>query len=104
MVALSRGGESVAVWFVLDIPGMRPEQSEAVLKDLGLTDRPAQGQILHVEGPAAGGGMRVADIWESEDAFNRFFQERLMPAFQRAGVQMPEGARPEFMPASHLLK
>ncbi len=97
------GSNDMAVWFVLDIPAMTQEQSAAVLKDMGLTDRPPPGQIFHVEGPGEG-GTRVVDVWESEEAFNSFMQERLAPAFERAGVQMPPDARPQFMPAWHILK
>lgn len=93
----------MAVWFVLDIPAMTREQGDAILKDLGLTDRPPPGQLFHVEGPGEGGA-RVVDVWESEEAFNSFMQERLGPAFERAGVQLPEGARPQFMPVWHMLK
>jgi hypothetical protein len=94
----------MAVWFILDVPAMTREQAGAVLKDLGLTDRPPPGQIFHIEGPGEGGGARVVDVWESEEAFNKFLQERLGPAFERAGVQMPPDVRPQFMPVWHVLK
>ena len=93
----------MAVWFVFDVPGMTREQADAVLKALDLGGKPPPGQIFHVEGPSEG-GTRVVDVWESEEAFGRFFQERLTPAFQQAGVHVPEGARPQFMPAYNILK
>jgi hypothetical protein len=94
----------MAVWFVLDIPGVTREQADAILRNLGLSDRPAPGQLFHVEGPGAAGGIRVADVWESEEVFGRFFHERLAPAFQQAGVQVPENLQPEFMPVYNILR
>jgi hypothetical protein len=92
----------MAVWFSLDIP-MAPEQGDAGLRELGLTDRPAPGQIFHVEGPSDG-GIRVVDVWESEEVFGQFFQERLKPAFERVGVQVPEDMQPQFVPVRNMLK
>ena len=52
---------------------------------LGLYDKPAEGMLLHTAGPKPG-GRRVFDVWESKEAFDRFAQERLMPAVRQAGV------------------
>lgn len=91
----------MAVWFSLELP-MSEQQADAILRELGLTDRPAPGQIFHVEG-TADGSIRVVDVWESEQAFGQFFQERLRPALQRAGVQVPEGMQPQFLQARNML-
>ena len=39
-----------------------------------------------------------------QEAFGQFFQERLKPAFDRVGVQVPEDMQPQFMPARNMLK
>jgi len=44
---------------------------------------PPKGLILHVAG-AKGNGFRVIDVWESEEAYNRFRNERLLPAIEKA--------------------
>ena len=31
-------------------------------------------------------GIRVTDVWESADAFNRFVEQRLMPGVQKVGI------------------
>ena len=92
----------MAVWFSLELP-MTEQQADAILRELGLRDRPAPGQIIHVEG-MVDGTIRVVDVWESEQAFGQFFQEQLTPAFQRAGVQVPEGMQPQFLQARNMLK
>ena len=48
----------MATTYVIEIPGMNQEQSAAVLRELGLTNTPPTGQILHIEGPMEGGGTR----------------------------------------------
>jgi hypothetical protein len=85
----------MAIAFLIEIPGMTAEQSAAVLRELGLTDRPPAGQVLHIEGPMEGGGMRVVDVWESPEVFQTFVQEQLGPAFQRAGVPLPADLQPK---------
>lgn len=45
----------MALAFLIEIPDMTTEQGAAVLREIGLTDRPAAGQVLHIEGPMEGG-------------------------------------------------
>ena len=48
-------------------------------------DWPVEGLLAHVAGQGAN-GFRVVDVWESEEAFQRF-GEALMPVLQEIGVQ-----------------
>jgi hypothetical protein len=61
----------------------------------GLEANPPEGGLFHVAGPMPG-GWRVVDIWESEEAFERFAGERPIPAVQQVGV--PDMPNPEFYP------
>lgn len=85
----------MAVAFLIEIPGFTPEQAAAVLRELGLDNNPAAGQVFHLEGPMEGGGMRIVDVWESPEAFQTFAQERLAAAFQRAGASLPADMQPK---------
>jgi len=69
-------------------PAGSQEVYDKVRDQLGLEDRPAGG-ILHVAGPSPTGGWRVIEVWESEEDANRFFNERLKPAFEAVGVPGP---------------
>ncbi len=40
------------------------------------------GLIVHVAGPT-GAGFRIIEVWESEEAWERFRNERLRPAVRR---------------------
>jgi len=56
-------------------------------------DWPVDGLLAHVAGQGAN-GFRVVDVWESEEAFQRF-GNALMPVLQEIGVQ----GEPEVYPA-----
>jgi hypothetical protein len=56
-------------------------------------DWPVEGLLAHVAGEGEN-GFRVVDVWESEEALNRF-GEKLMPVLQAAGVE----GQPEVYPA-----
>ena len=84
----------MAVAFLIEIPGFTPEQSAAVLQALGLDKNPAAGQVMHLEGPMDG-GMRVVDVWESEEAFQAFVRDRLAAAFEKGGTTFPADMHPK---------
>ena len=70
--------------FISKLP-ISAEQYDQLNAEIG--DDPA-GLILHTASRAEG-GMRIIDVWESEDAYRRFEQERLMPAMGRLGWPPP---------------
>jgi hypothetical protein len=57
---------------------------------------PVEGGIAHSAGEGANGTVRIVDIWESREAYDRFRDERLLPAMQEAGIEM-SGGGPEFV-------
>jgi hypothetical protein len=65
---------------VQDIDGADWETYRRIIEELG-DERPA-GLVTHAAGPTEG-GVRIIDVWESEDAQQRFLSERLFPARQR---------------------
>jgi hypothetical protein len=95
----------MALAFLIEIAGMTAEQGAAVLRELGLQNRPPAGQVLHIEGPMDGGGLRIVDVWDSQEVFQTFVQEQLAPAFGRAGVAFPADLQPKAVwPATAILK
>jgi hypothetical protein len=66
--------------------GVTPEQYEEARQVVNWEGDVPDGAVLHVAG-FAGDDLRVTDVWESEDLFNRFVQERLMPGVQQIGIQ-----------------
>jgi hypothetical protein len=45
----------------------------------GLGTEPAKGMIMHVAAERPEGGLRYYDVWESEEDWDRFAEERLHP-------------------------
>ncbi len=77
----------MAIALIVDNPEGSQEVYDKVRGQLGL-DAPAGG-IFHLAGPSPNGGWRVLEVWESEDDARRFREERLLPAFDAAGVPRP---------------
>lgn len=69
--------------------GVSFEMYEAVQSKVNVESDPPAGLIMHTAGEVEG-GLQVVDVWESEDAANRFAEQRLLPAIREvAGDQAP---------------
>ena len=99
----------MAVALIHDFPGGTQEKYEAVLERLDLGGRAAPGVLFHSAGPY-GDGWRTVAVWEELDRFQRFREEKLVPAATEVGMPMPtarvievherkpgSGARPELV-------
>src|SRR2546430_16616694 len=76
---------------LFDNPEGTQEQYDAASQQLGVTgENMPDGGVLHVAGPSPTGGWRVVEVWESEDAAQKFDEEVLLPVLQRVGVERPE--------------
>ena len=62
-----------------------------MLEQLNLGGRMPPGGIFHAAGPIEG-GWRVVDVWESQQAFDIFLEERLREAMSNVGTPSPEVA------------
>ncbi len=76
--------------FISELP-ISLEQYDQVDKEIG---EDPTGLILHTASKSDN-GVRIVDVWESEDAYRRFESETLMPAVGRAGVPPPPGDPPK---------
>jgi hypothetical protein len=84
----------MAVVGVFESPTLTQEQYEQVVSRItgGKTrmespsDWPVPGLLVHVAGQGAR-GFRVVDVWESQEAFDRW-GETLAPVLQEVGVQV----------------
>jgi len=80
---------AVGVW--VEIPGGTQEQYQQTVRGLtggdkldSLGDWPVEGVLAHAAGPTENGWV-VFDVWESEEAFERF-SEILGPQMEAAGM------------------
>jgi hypothetical protein len=73
------------------MPGVTQETAAKVDAEVG--DAPITGLVAHVSGPSEA-GWRIVDVWESEEDYQRFRAERLIPALQIATQGTPPPRRP----------
>lgn len=81
----TRGEAFMAVLAVIDIPGLTAEQYDAVLARMGVEQRPAPGIFIHLAAPTDD-GFRIVELWDDQDAFERFLSERLFPTATELGL------------------
>jgi hypothetical protein len=84
-------------------PGFTADMYEAVTSKV-MPDKtlPEECQ-LHIAGPVDG-GWRVITVWQSREAFDRFRDEQLLPAFRElAGDQAGPPVEPEIQPVHKLI-
>jgi hypothetical protein len=79
------------------------EQYDQVDEKLDRENDPIDGLILHT-GSKVDGKMKVVDVWETAEAFQKFVQERLIPAIAEVNPDAPQAAPPEILEVHDLLK
>jgi hypothetical protein len=87
----------MAVLMVMEASGATAEEYDRTNEIMGIRgdeDAP-DGLIQHVCA-IDGDGIVIADVWESDDALDRFYEERLGPALEQSGVARSAG-RPRRM-------
>ncbi len=90
----------MAIGIVFDIHGGNQKQYDTVIAKLKLEGKTAPGGLYHIAGPIEN-GWRVVDVWESREAFEKFFHEKLASALKEAGVPP---LQPKFFPVHNILQ
>jgi hypothetical protein len=66
--------------------GLTPDQYEASWEILDLDNNPADGGGHHISW-FDDAGLNAVDVWESQGHFERFMNERIMPAVSEVGIE-----------------
>ncbi len=74
------------VIMLMEWAGVTSAQYDALRALVKLESNPPAGGRFHVAAFDAK-GLRVTDIWDSADDFNRFVEGRLMPAVAQIGIE-----------------
>jgi hypothetical protein len=91
----------------------RVEQSnteiyDAVSERVKVEDDPPAGMIVHTAIDLGEGGIRIVDVWESQQDFEAFRDQRLLPAIQAVlsekGIEPQGPPNYEFSEIHHLVK
>ena len=75
----------MATVILMEWAGVTQNEYNQVMRNLDLDKNPPAGGILHVAGFTAG-TLHVLDVWESQQAFEKFQKDRLNAAVQKAGI------------------
>jgi hypothetical protein len=76
---------AIEMWF----RGATPAQYDEVIELMGLTGgNIPPGAIFHWVANTDD-GLRIVDVWESREAFDRFADEQIGPNSQQAGITEP---------------
>jgi len=75
----------MAIGIYFDGVGVTQAQYEQVLHQVSPDNSLAPGMLHHVAGTTAD-GIVVVELWESQEALNTFFAEKLGTAMQAAGI------------------
>src|SRR5215510_14666810 len=69
----------------LDVFGLSPKEYRAILDQMGVETRPERGIYLHLT-ITTDFGYRVVEVWDNQEGFDRFLEERLAPAAKALGI------------------
>ena len=81
----------MAVAYKLRFPGATTAQYDQVIQKMGLTPGgpTPPGAIFHWV-TQEDDGLLVVDVWETEEAFDQYAREKIMPYSQEAGLGEPK--------------
>jgi len=66
------------------------DEYNAVTEKLDAENNPPSGLIVHSGADIGGGKLRVVDIWESQEDFQSFVQNQLVPAIAEVNPDAPQ--------------
>lgn len=77
---------SMSTVMLMSWPEVSEEQYQQARKEINWEGDTPRGAKFHVAW-MGDDGFHVLDLWESEDLFEKFVQERLMPGVQKLGIK-----------------
>ena len=80
----------MAILAIITAPDIKKNQYEALRKEVDWEHRQAEGMIFHAAGFDKSEGIHVADVWNSQESLDQFFNTRLIPAMQRLKINPPK--------------
>ncbi|MBM2812485.1 MAG: hypothetical protein HW416_3244 [Chloroflexi bacterium] len=89
----------MAVGIVFNGLGVTQAQYDQVLGEVAPGNKLPPGMLYHAGGPSKD-GWRVVEIWESQEAADRFFKETLGASLQKASITVV----PEFFQVHNIMK
>ena len=79
----------MAVGLIMDFEGGTLDQYDEVVEKMELGGKAPPGAIFHWAAKTDD-GVRVVDVWESQDAFDKFAEEKIGPITAEVGLSEPK--------------
>ena len=76
----------MAILAIFTGKGITKSHYEALRREVDWVHRRPEGMIFHAAAFDTAGGIRVADVWESQAALDDFFDKRLWINFATVGI------------------
>ena len=89
----------MAVGLIFSGAGVTQAQYDQVRNEVAPGNKLPSGMLYHAGGPAQN-GWRVVEVWESQEAADRFFREKLGAALQKANITV----QPEFFQVANIME
>ena len=89
----------MAIVVVFQADGVTEAQYEQARQEVAPDNKPPEGMLYHVAAPTAN-GFRVVEVWESQAAVDKFFQDKLGKALQNAKITV----QPEIAQVHNIMK
>ena len=89
----------MAVVLVFEPAGVTLAQYDQVRKEVCPDNKPPAGMLYHVAAPTAN-GFRVVEVWDSQAAADKFFQDKLAEALPKANINV----KPEVAQVHNIMK
>lgn len=74
------------VVMTMNVTGLTHEEFRAILDEMGVEAHPEPGIYQHLSHPTKR-GMRIIEVWNSQQGFEEFAERRLKPAVAKLGIQ-----------------
>ena len=89
----------MAIVLVFEAAGVTQAQYDQACKEVAPDNKPPEGMLYHVAAPTTN-GWRVVEVWETQAAVDKFFQEKLAQALQKANISV----QPEIAQVHNIMK
>ena len=89
----------MAIGIIFSATGVTQAQYDQVRNEVVPDNKLPLGMLYHAGGPAQN-GWRVVEVWESQEAAERFFKEKLGAALQKANITV----QPEFFQVHNIME
>ncbi len=89
----------MAIGLIFFGTGVTQAQYEQVRNEVAPGNKLPPGMLYHAGGPAQN-GWRVVEVWESQEAADRFVKEKLGAALQKASITV----QPEFFQVHNIME